>query len=114
MLKATDFRVGNTIQYIDVGQDWKDNKVTVDDIAWAASHNDSFNVRFRPILLTPMIMLKYGFRKCSCGGYDGPLHLRRYDNEGVLRYNYTTTILYLHQLQNLYFALTGEELKIEP
>ena len=41
------------------------------------------------------------------GEYDIFIHI---DNDSILLYN---SIKYVHQLQNLYFALSGEELTIK-
>lgn len=68
--------------------------------------------KYTPIPLTPEILEKCGFEKCSCGGWKHGIHISKYDN-GKLYYK-TVIIKYLHQLQNLYFALTGEELTFKP
>ena len=77
-----------------------------------------------PVLLTPEILEKCGFEKANdrYGGYLSPVF-----NSGRIRlswysetdddwywYNgcWNTKIKHLHQLQNLYFSLTGEELTI--
>ena len=64
----------------------------------------------KPIELTPEL-----FKKIRFGYFGFELH---YDSDlGDYRYNRVdggaTSIKYLHQLQNLYFSLFGEELKIE-
>lgn len=70
-----------------------------------------------PISLTSEILEKCAFKN---GGsywilndviiYDGELY-----GDFTYKYNYADKeIKYLHQLQNLYFALTGEELVYEP
>lgn len=75
---------------------------------------------FEPIPLTPDIMEKCGFRlkifttfellhfivSLSIRPDEGPAILEIKD-KGLI-----TSLHYLHQLQNLYFALTGEELEI--
>lgn len=75
-----------------------------------------------PILLTEEILLERGFHESDFGYFI----LRYDDNDSYLSYKrnnlelcrgmQTTAnskIKYLHQLQNLYFALTGEELDID-
>ncbi|MFM1755039.1 MAG: hypothetical protein RLZZ236_1978, partial [Bacteroidota bacterium] len=44
-----------------------------------------------------------------------PIHKTRYNGEIILVPNsrYAVELKYVHQLQNLYFALTGKELIIE-
>ena len=68
----------------------------------------------KPIPLTEEILLKSGFERIF-GGYkietkQRYIHLHTYG--GRIEYD-TMIIKYVHQLQNLYFALTGEELNIE-
>ncbi len=79
-----------------------------------------------PIPLTPEILEKAGFvrpseiRDASWDAYilNGlmALVIKRYDGWMVMNYDgsfFSSVILkYLHQLQNLYFALTGTELEI--
>jgi len=76
---------------------------------------------FEPIPLTPEILEKCGFEKRGKNGYYGNgkgnllyidisnnslLQAGAYDSWAIL----TTKLQHLHQLQNLYYALTGEEL----
>lgn len=61
-----------------------------------------------PVQLTTKLLLKIGFDKCTCGGYCvSGLHISK-------DYKYReTNIKYLHELQNLFFALNNEELIID-
>ena len=85
---------------------------------------------FEPIPLTPEILQKHGFRYSPCGisGADMWQGMAFWNSDVItLRGNISTAkggilhlagyfnsqIKYLHQLQNLYFALTGEELQIK-
>jgi hypothetical protein len=108
MIKANELRIGNKIFY-------RNKAITVNwqELKWIQEENNNF----QPIPLTEEILLKCGFVK------DGRwfcLHFGFYsigianDESG---FNYVwddgfRTIKYLHQLQNLYFALTNEELTI--
>ena len=76
---------------------------------------------YKPIPLTEEWLLKFGFNKDLIGwdliGWDkGDFDLRQYGNEsgyrdyGLQFSGLGIEIIYVHQLQNLYFALTGEEL----
>lgn len=69
-----------------------------------------------PIPLTEEILIKAGFKE----EYDGWVFSKTIfitkDDDGWHVGNFgffINSIQYLHQLQNLYFALTGEEIKIE-
>jgi hypothetical protein len=80
-----------------------------------------------PIPLTEEILLKAGFkrygkdgvvRKCILGDGSPGKHREyikfTYIGCYYINYdNYNVVIYYVHQLQNLYFALTGEELEIK-
>lgn len=81
-----------------------------------------------PIPLTPAILLKYGFNKgkVQSGGFygydngemqlDNDFGLKLYDgriDEKETKEFYSAP-QFLHQLQNLYFAMTGTELKFKP
>jgi len=124
-VKATDLRIGNLI-FDNISEeptivDWVTIKVCYleDDV-------------YEPIPLTEEWLLKFGFEKDENIGFDDfifsidifnifqckyelnsfsyPL-LMRYGNPN--EYKSATSVFYVHQLQNLYKALTGEELKIK-
>lgn len=88
-----------------------------------------FNYDASPIPLTPALLEKCGFirtvtpmqsvnyidyRKGNMVCFtlpDGLVEVE-YSGLGIEKRAYLTKIKYLHQLQNLYFALTGEELEV--
>lgn len=121
-MKAIELRIGNLVEY----------KIT-DDLDeriewWELSTIDSDDLKiiqddcdYRPIPLTEEWLLKFGFK------YNNPTY-EWYDKSAVLfiQVNYLgfdliakfhnqviREIKYVHELQNLYFALTGKELKIK-
>lgn len=109
MIKANELRLGNWV--LDV----YDNKVKVtiidDTVDWA-----------KPIPLTPEILEKSGFVKqmewTYCIEIQVGQKLVYYLGEkgwsiGNKNYSDFENLKYLHQLQNLYHALTGEELEIK-
>lgn len=79
--------------------------------------------RLKPIPLTEEWLLKFGFNKegntiyKELNGFEfGTINTNRYKPRFYLQTqgstsNITLPIKFVHQLQNLYFALTGEELK---
>jgi hypothetical protein len=83
---------------------------------------------YEPIPLTDEWMFNFGFKKHKAGmggadmwqgmsgwGINSDEWLFRGDTKGGLKLvgYFNTNILYVHQLQNLYFDLTGEELTIK-
>lgn len=80
--------------------------------------NASYKKECSPIPLTEEWMFKYGFEKKDHAGVC-------YGKSEILIYlsghayfdlsdKFPAKIIYVHQLQNLYYALTGKELTIEP
>lgn len=83
---------------------------------------DSFNVPFdeiEPMLLTEEWLIKFGFISNPYSDrYElGEFHIEHNAERGysIFWHDKTgVTIENVHQLQNLYFSLTGEELKLNP
>lgn len=79
--------------------------------------------RIQPIPLTEEWLVKFGFVKKShseCFLYEGDSFTLEEIGVGVFEYNLMdndfsklSPIIYVHQLQNLYFALTGTELTLK-
>lgn len=74
-----------------------------------------------PIPITEQILIEFGAEKINhIHGYSfytfsksktNKIHLDIYDNKTLYMGYYVNHCSYVHQLQNLYLALTGEELK---
>jgi hypothetical protein len=125
MINVQELRIGN---YVDCERPrYYEKFITVESVCF-----DSINLNFReyeleklqPIPLTEEWLLKLGFIKSKLEGYDVHFkyshHLLHssitalYNAEfSLLLDNVARGIKYVHQLQNLYFALTGEELTIK-
>lgn len=125
-MNATELRIGNIVFYN--GENGKnepvryyctingaDLRIMQDDENYLKSHE--------PIALTPELLEKCGFEKLEFGnGFmfgrslgGGRIFLLKYNplrTDCFYEHYYGTKVQYLHQLQNLYFALTGEELEI--
>lgn len=83
-----------------------------------------FSDRIKPIPLTEEWLLKFGFEKGSDNWMvknDMAIFLdKRFKTNLILRdsqendwFSFNIKVLYIHQLQNLYFALMGEELTLK-
>jgi hypothetical protein len=112
-LKANELRIGNLILRNGFLPQDKNNFNQI-----VTSHNDITACvispsSFRPILLTEEWLEKFGFKKERGESYK----LGKYQLYYLLYYEgYKVgelTIKYVHQLQNIYFASSGEELTIK-
>ena len=134
-MKASELRIGNYVnvpnyeqcpfridafehcseKFIKVAQEVKLNGFEVHPITW-------YGDNLQPIPLTVEWLLKFGFEKSGLWTYvielQGNLKLVYYLGEkgwsiGFKSYSDFSNLYYVHQLQNLYFALTGKELTIK-
>lgn len=132
MITANELRIGNWVQF-------KDNLYQIDVVSkhFPFLNTDEFGVgvvhynNMQPIPLTPEVLEKCGLKRHKCGisgadmwqGMDGWSIDNHFFSGWLFRGNgkelklvgyYNSEIKYIHQLQNLYFALTGEELQYTP
>lgn len=112
MIQANELRIGNKILYTHPEYESLINTVTVEDIEQCLIDNCGFNKIHAPILLTEDILLKCGFNWIGLGGMIKDNYFIRH--EGCLTMCMKSGVLLtaVHQLQNLYFALTKQELEI--
>ncbi len=112
-MKAEELRVGNLI----INDYGLKNKVEIVRLLSKFQINKLDGSYYRPIKLTEEWFNKLGFKwgydstgdKAFCKGFYGV------DYEGYATYRdivLDCKIIYVHQLQNLYFSLTGEELTL--
>lgn len=110
---SSEFRLGNWV-YSYVGTDCGDLPIPV------RITKIEEGTAFVPIELTPEILEKAGFEKINhINGYSfwsfkkkGGVSLAVYDRHTTFSGFHVQHTTYVHQLQNLYFALTGEELTL--
>lgn len=121
MIKSTEVRIGNLVSFI--GKPFK--------IAGIDQYSKNFFLEDDPggfirepvigIPLTPEWLERCGFHKLNAGWINQSGSMCFYDTsqdingDYMMDYgtrNYNARFKYLHQLQNLYHALTGEELSI--
>lgn len=125
-MKASELRIGNLIKGKSPEKKVYEEPVELNEYYFLLFLNNMMDVE--PIPLTEEWLLKLGFKQC---GYEmlswkHETLLPSFDLDGInwadfdepdyqfLNYKVADEILridYVHQLQNLYFALTGEELK---
>ena len=120
MMKANEFRLGNLVKcpegFGQVTQIQDREVLVVDEIGYIMEE-------IKPIPLTEEWLLKFGFEKIErddcCwytllipSKYDFNILWDKGDSaNGMSIEDYPVKCKHVHQLQNLYFALTGEELK---
>lgn len=115
-MKANELRIGNLIY----DTEGKPNYVTIEALKYLLTYPEPL-CQAKPIHLTEEWLLKFGF-KFTDNSYLSPTfnlteRLRIIGYEGnfrlVVNKFMTIKIEFVHQLQNLYFALTQEELEMK-
>lgn len=113
-MNAAELRIGNLVLF-------KGNKIKIEsvEISYCEQYQGEFNETFKPIKLTEEILLKCGFVQDKEILYRWYLDSKYivYDiDDGGFKYDgvwIRPLIKHLHQLQNLYFCLIGNELEIK-
>ena len=116
-MKAQELRIGNYVKLFLNHEDYDVIQIKIDDLYYINQKNGIYE----PIPLTEEWLEKFGYEwsifhqawhrlgfvfDLSERGVMGYyMHMTKRNNEIVC-----PEIIYVHQLQNLYFALTGEEL----
>lgn len=106
MIDATELRLDNWV----LGDGSPTQVTQMDFEQWTFDH-------IEPLPLTAEILQSSGFYKLDRFFEKDEILLLNVDN--VYLYHYSNrsdkraTLKYVHQLQNLYFALTGEELEVD-
>ena len=126
-MKTTDLRLGNFIS-INFGNRDDGKVITVDGVSDCEIYNEEYGYspcnEFNPIPLTEQWLLDFGFNQSIEGQWyihfdemcltiyeDLPQYIVEiHDMEMDKSSIFLKSIQYVHQLQNLYFALTQEEL----
>lgn len=122
MIKYSELRPGNLIKTPDGIQSvtgiMRGKQVVV--IYWGYEKHCASHL-CQPIPISEEWLIKLGFAKSkspfSDGIYEGPIIDHRVEyNSGTYMYclwsDHLKDVMYVHEFQNLYHALTGEELKI--
>lgn len=117
MIQAKGLRIGNLVKRPDIGNGSlrilelkKDKALVSGPISVLIPYSDLYEIE-----LTEEILLKCGFEESQRGYYtiddfvisvEGQVYFGDYET-------WIAEIHHLHQLQNLYFALTGQELNMD-
>ena len=112
MIKINDLRTGNILSY---KTDEGDMYASIDwqDLKWLTEDSVNFNLAHSAIPLTEDMLLKLGYNLSDLESGKILVVGESFDNViGYVIKSLTSSIVIktIHQLQNLYFALKGEEL----
>ena len=123
-MKSNELRIGNFIYTMDV---YLDKVIALSEIAIIGEFRSPIE-NIKPIPLTEEWLIKFGvkhrvllidkdyFSSIKLDLYIGDIWYlwgQRFKNQSLLDSILLAEIKYVHQLQNIYFALTGEELEIK-
>jgi hypothetical protein len=124
-MKAQDLRIGNLVYGVSdrietVSAIYGDNRIQTHIPQLAESYYEEDVALFEPIPLSEDILLRLGFEKVKSDyeeaeTYDfylGIIYFNMANTSTKISGKYCLSFIpdYVHQLQNLYFALTGTEL----
>lgn len=116
MINPNEFRIGNKV--ITYDENWQEMEATITLVYEAhycvKEHNSAMLwEHLKPIPLTEEWLVEFGFENWDKTRWQivGKISIATW-GEGYLYFSgpLHVNIFYVHQLQNLYFALTGEEL----
>ena len=127
MIKANELRIGNKLNFLGDVVTFKNiTEIREDGIFWIKTFEpkiESKNFHFKPIEITEEWLLKFGFKKRKnrhLFHWENKIAISEYKDEFENFFypktgydiRFSNEIKYVHQLQNLYFALTGAELTV--
>ena len=116
-MNANELRVGNIVEIIHIDYGRKINAINVYDLV--SIHEESESLSFHPIPLTELWLKRFGFEHSRAGLWGNNYILNGVSIQLVATGVYAFVsyprceIKFVHQLQNLYFALTREELTLQ-
>lgn len=93
-LKLNELRCGNTVNYFTEEGDYIPTVIDWQHLKWLTEDPKGFNLVHLPIQITDEWLLEFGLIK-----------------KVKTEYQVSIPLEYIHELQNLYFDLTGHELK---
>jgi hypothetical protein len=115
MIKSSELRIGNKLNYHSAEGDILLATFDCKDLKWISEDETSFNLVHSPIQLTEEILVKFGFVPSkfhrSTIFKKGKIYLRKCQSH--YKYGNCAKLNYVHQLQNLIYALTGKELNYQ-
>jgi hypothetical protein len=112
-MTVKDLRLGNLVQYVDNGE----IKVVSNLVLSFLSSKIQTQVPFEPILLTTQWVINLGFSQITSEYYGKNGFSVEFGTDGIMfiigDLSFVKEIKYVHELQNLYYSLTDEELEYD-
>jgi len=121
-MKSSELRIGNYVYHEPTIDDWEIIQANPGTMIQCEINPEGFD----PIQLTEEWLLKFGFTRHHVDYWNDVIFIKNVPNNNEFEWGlYPNEIgsgiqvknrkllKYVHQLQNLYFALTGEELTIK-
>jgi hypothetical protein len=110
-MQATEFRIGNLVNYTTAEGDVLQNFIDWQDLKWLSEDEKGFNLVHSFIPLTESIFYDLGFLIFALYNQRNLVFVRKTVKNGEIIFTiFDREIKYVHELQNWYFLLTGEEL----
>ena len=110
-MKAKNFRIGNWVEFKN------HSYFEYTTLTQSSFEGDYIENTFKPIKIDDHWLKSLGFKKENGGIYThGTIELRK-DDQWYIVWNdssFLTTLINVHSLQNLFFAITGTELEFKP
>lgn len=119
MIQANELRIGNYVLFSEEDTIWRIEEIDQKGIVVTDGHETVWIEleHFAPIPLTEKWLVKFGFkkvmRKDNYITYNNGIKRISINSNGSVMRGHGIWFKYVHQLQNLYFALTGTELTIK-
>lgn len=115
-MEANELRIGNLVNY--QGDNWNMSSIFKDDPLELVK-NGTYKIanisEFQPIELTEELLLNFGFKWKNNGLRKSNFCLRNFGSSWSIflsneSFNFNVELKYFHELQNLYFYITGVEI----
>jgi len=113
MIKATDLRVGNLVNYHTAEGYIFPSKMDWPDFKWIDEDEEGFNLVHSPIPITEELLIKAGAIKIGENSYNLHGMLINLTNDKWIEYVHQIELEGIHHLQNFFYFTRGKELIFE-
>ena len=110
MIKATDLRVGNLLNYHTAEGDIFPSKMDWQDFKWIDEDEKGFNLVHSPIPITEELLINVGAMKIRENSYNLNGMQINLTNGKSIEYVHQIELEGIHHLQNVFYFIMGKEL----